>query len=266
MIDTVIYKCFLALKCPRHWPRGWRGWKPVQGGETVKDQDYAMQNDLLGLRVYVHADLIIKVEVDLPKLLFGHNGRLLKTQEDIDTALNRLHVALENISRPHGAFSGFYPGEQPDDFSTYYVRVDLVWQFDLKPEVVFLAMRNAKHPEINKRNGEYQNQTLVFPGSAIRISMYDKKVKDRARCPHHVLRVEIQLREDKIAEHFDLGQHALQTLDLRAVYAVYRDVLLRFGSDLIPDPDAKGTIEDFLVWTVVKLPQADPVGLYCHIK
>ncbi len=266
MIDTVVYKCFLSLKYPGSWPRGWKGWQPIKGGDTVPNEDYAMQNDLLGVRIFIHADLIIKVEADLPKLLYGHNGRLIKIQDHIDTALYRLAVALEQISRPHGVLSGYYPGDQDGDFSTYYTRVDLVWQFDLKPERVFLAMRNAKHPEINKRNGEYQGQTLIFPGSNIRISMYDKKAKAKRSCSHNVLRVEIQLRENKISEHFKLGQQGLKTLDLDTIYAVYRDTLLRFGSDLIPDPDVKGTVEDFLAWAVVKMPYDDPVGVYCQTK
>lgn len=266
MIDTIIYKCFLTLLHSGSWPKGWRGWKSINGGDTAPNEDYAMQNDLLGLRVFVDADVIIKVEADLPKLLYGHNGRLLKCQEDIDAALERLKLALQTISRPHGVRSGFYPGEQAGDFSTYYVRVDLVWQFDLKPGVVFLAMRNAKHPEINKRNGEYLGQTLVFPGTDIRISMYDKKAKDRASCPHNVLRVEIQLRDHKIAEHFGLDEHELQSLSFDATYRVYRSALTRFGSDLVPDPSVKGTIEDFLAWTVVKLRHDDPIAMYCTTK
>ena len=266
MIDTVIYKCFLALLYPGSWPRGWRGWKPIVGGDTVPDEDYAMQNDLLGLRVFVHAGVIIKVEADLPKLLYGHNGRLLKCQDDIDAALERLKLALETVSRPHGMRSGYYPGDRADDFSTYYIRVDLAWQFDLKPGVVFLAMRNAKHPEINKRNGEYRDQTLVFPGTDIRICMYDKKAKAKASCSHNVLRVEIQLRDHKIAEHFGLEEHELQILSFDTAYGVYRNTLSRFGSDLIPDQSGKGTIEDFLAWTVVKLCNDDPVGVYCATK
>lgn len=266
MIDTVTYKCFLALVYPGSWPRGWKGWKPVNTEDSLKDQDYAMQNDLPGIRVFIHADVIIKVEADLPKLLYGHNGRLLKSQEDIDAALYRLRLALETISRPLGILGGYYPGDRLEDFSTYYTRVDLVWQFDLAPELMILGMRNAKHPEINKRTGQWQDQTLVFPGTAIRISMYDKKAKERVPCRHNVMRVEIQLRDDKISDHFGLGQHPLKMLMLDAVYSVYRSVLLRFGSDLVPDPAAKGSIEDFLAWAVVKLPDEDPIGIYCATK
>ena len=174
--------------------------------------------------------------------------------------------SLQTISRPHGVRSGYYPGDQAGDFSTYYVRVDLVWQFDLKPRDVLLAMRNAKHPEINKRNGEYLDQTLVFPGTDIRISMYDKKAKARASCPHNVFRVEVQLHDHKIAEHFGLDEHELQSLSFDAAYQVYRSALTRFGSDLIPDPVVKGTIEDFLAWTVVELCHHDPVAVYCSTK
>ena len=266
MIDTIIYKCFLALLYPGSWPRGWRGWKSIKGGDELADEDHAMQNDLLGLRVFVHADVIIKVEADLPKLLYGHNGRLLKGQDDIDAALERLKLALKTVSRPHGVRSGYYPGDRKGDFSTYYIRVDLAWQFDLKPSVVLLAMRSAKHPEINKRNGEYLDQTLAFPGTKIRISMYDKKAKARASCAHNVFRVELQLRDHKIAEHFGLEERELQDLSFEDAYRVYRNAIGRFGSDLIPDPNGKGTIEDFLAWAVVKLRHDDPVGVYCVTK
>jgi hypothetical protein len=217
-------------------------------------------------RFLVHAGVIKKVEADLPKLLHGHNGRLLKSQQEIDAALARLKAVLETISQGLGTKNGFFPGDVPGDVWTYYTRIDLVWQFDLPPALVLLALRNAKHPEITKRTGEWQDQTLVFPGTKIRISMYDKKAKMRASCPHNVMRVEIQLHDEKIAEHIDFDGTVLKDLSFNAVYTAYRDSLLQFGFNRMPDPGARGTIKDYIAWAVTVLPDIDAVGMYCAIR
>jgi hypothetical protein len=265
VIDTIVYPCFLKLSAPAQWPKGWRGFRPitVEGNES---QDYAMTNELPGVRVFIHEGVITKVEADLPKLLYGHNARLLKSQEDIDLAFFRLRQVLQSIAKPMGAWNGYFPGDNPAETSCHFTRVDLVWQFDLDPSFVLLALRNAKHPEIHKRTGEWSGQTLAFPGTKIRISCYDKKAKARACVPHNVMRVEIQLSDEKISSHFGLGQGVLQTLSLQEAYKAYRDTLRQFGSDLVPDPNSKGTVADFLALMVTKLPDDDPVGTYCMMK
>jgi hypothetical protein len=225
-----------------------------------------MSNELLGIRVLIHGGVITKVEADLPKLLYGHNGRLLKSQQDLNTALARLKGVLATISQGLSDRNGFFPGDVAGDLWTYYTRIDLAWQFDIAPAFVLLAMRSAKHPEITKRTGEWQDQTLVFPGTKIRISIYDKKAKMRAACPHNVMRVEVQIHDEKIAEHIDFDGTLLKALSFAAAYAAYRDALLQFGTDRVPDPTTKGKLEDYLAWVVTALPDADPVGMYVATK
>ena len=265
MIDTVVYTCFLLLLPPEQWLKGWRGWRP-EGDDTRPFQGYEriIRHSLLGIRLFIRAGSVVKVETDLPKLLYGHNGRLIKTQAELDCASARLRQALQTVCHAAGPTVGFYPGEVAGDLQTHYKRIDLVWQFDLAAAFVFAALRNAKHPEIHKAKGEWQDQTLVFPGTKLRVSIYDKKAKERARCSHHVLRFEVQLHGEKIDQHFAVAENnVLRRLLIDRAYAAYRDVLLGFGSDLVPDPEHEGTVADFVALMVTKLPDGDPVTLYC---
>ncbi len=267
MIDTVTYTCFLALLPPEQWLKGWWGWRPEgNNGQPFAGFEHKIQHSLLGIRLFVRAGtgMVVKVEVDLPKLLYGHNGRLIKTQMDLIRAFARLKQALQTVCQLANPCRGYHPGDVPGDLQTHYTRVDLVWQFDLATAFVFNALRNAKHPEIHKRKGEWQDETFVFPGTKLRISIYDKKAKERAHCEHNVLRFEVQLRDGKIDQHFAVTENAVLThLQVDLAYAAYRKVLLGFGSDLVPDPNCKGTILDYLAWVVTKLPDDDPVSVYC---
>ena len=268
MIDTVVYTCFLLLLPPEQWLKGWRGWRS-EGDNARPFQGYerSIKHSLLGIRLFVRAGMVVKVEVDLPKLLYGHNGRLIKTQAGLDCAFARLKRVLQTVCVQAAPNHGYHPGDMEGDSQTHYTRIDLVWQFDLAAAFVFAALRNSKHPEINKAKGEWMGQTLVFPGTKLRISIYDKKAKEHAKCSHNVLRFEVQLHGDKIDQHFAVTENTvLQRLMIDRAYVAYRDVLVGFGSDLVPDPDHKGTIEDFLALMVTKLPDDDPVGLYCLTK
>ena len=268
MIDTIVYTCFLALLSEDRWLKGWQGWWPKgRDGQPFQRYENYLKHSPLGIRLSIRAGTVVKVEVDLPKLLYGHNGRLLKTQAELDRAFVRLKLALQTICVEAAPGHGYHPGDIEGDLQTHFTRIDLVWQFDLAPAFVFGALRNAKHPEIHKAKGEWQDQTLVFPGTKLRIIIYDKAAKERAKCSHDVLRFEVQLHGEKIDQHFAVAENNVLTrLPIDRAYAAYRSVLLGFGSGLVPKPDGEGTIEDFLAWVVTKLPDSDPVGVYCQTK
>jgi len=126
MFDTLSYACFLTLLasygstglCPR-------GWKcsvfthaadgPPSGGFDMK-----LEHPLLGIRIFAREGIIVKVEAELPKLLYGHNGRLLATQAEVDAALQRLKAILQTFSEPLGPKLGFFPRDNPCDTQTHY--------------------------------------------------------------------------------------------------------------------------------------------------
>lgn len=270
MIDTITFTSFLALLPSSQWIKGWRSWRPEgDSGQPFTGYERIVKHDLLGIRLFVQAGsgIVVRVEADLPKLLFGHNGRLITTQAQLDCAFARLRQALQTVCQLASPHRGYHPGDLAGDTATHCTRIDLAWQFDLAPAFVFLALRNAKHTEIHKRKGEWQDETLVFPGTKLRISIYDKKRKERARCEHNVLRFEVQLHDDKIDRHFGVPKNGvLQRLLIDTAYAAYRNVFLGFGSDLVPDPARRGSIFDYVAWVVTKLQDDDPVGVYCLTK
>lgn len=270
MFDTVAYSAFLALLptqndeklCPPSWKRS----DFSRGGEQLPSHfDFKLENALFGVRVFGQRGVIRKGEVELPKLLYGHNGRLLAAQSDVDLALSRLKAVLKTIATPYGEGSGFFPGDRLGDPHAHYTRLDVVWQFDIDPAFVFLALKDAKHPEINKRTARYEGETILFPGTNLQISAYDKKAKMKSKQTQNAVRIEVRYEDEKLRQHF-CPEGRKKYLDFEAAYNIYRTALLGFGFVATPNPAEKGGLQDYLAWVASHIPDHDAVGVYCAMK
>jgi hypothetical protein len=135
---------------------------------------------------------ILWVECSLPRLLFGHNGRLLENQGQLRDALDRLRIKLlEFVTVP--------PVEQ-----WKVSRLDIVWNFDLPASYLIRAHSTLMIPGV--RNGA----TLWCGGAGVSwkaaksrfvIRMYDKTKK--MHVSGQVLRVEISLRQNHLYQRLD---------------------------------------------------------------
>lgn len=162
-----------------------------------------------------------KAECSLPKLLFGHNGRLLESQDQLDAALAKLRVVLGSVADVP-AISEWEPW-----------RVDIVWNFDRLARPLILAHAALRVPGI-------QHGATLFGGgdgvswrgakSNFMVTLYDKA--RQMRVPGSVLRAEVSLRRDHLARRL----HGGDWHDFAALWRTYRNIMTGF-------PAVEGTAE-----------------------
>lgn len=118
MIDTV--KMFFPHARRKHVPAHWKvtaitETKTVDDGTECDFKKCVYIDKETGLRASGDENEIRFVEVSLPRLLYGTNAKLIKSQTDINNALWLVRRKLNEIGV-----------RQTADF--YFTRVDLVWQ------------------------------------------------------------------------------------------------------------------------------------------
>jgi hypothetical protein len=143
-----------------------------------------------GVRVWTDSSgtTLEMVECSLPKVLFGHNGKVLETQSQLDAALGKLHGILTEAA------------DMPDVAMWDPWRVDLAWNFDLPARSLVLAHAALRVPGIQSGGTLHAGcHGVSWRGAKSRfmVTLYDKARK--MRVPGSVLRVEISLRGGQLA-------------------------------------------------------------------
>jgi hypothetical protein len=154
----------------------------------VPQQPGLMLNIAKGVkaRVDVTGRHVKGIECSLPTVLFGHNGRVLSSQAEIDCALARLsEIAALVVDGP--SLDALCPQ-----------RVDIAWNFDCPAQVVIRAHSHMRIPQVRKGPTRYDDDRgISWRGtrSAFLLTMYDKcrKMRVAGSC----LRVELRLRGGK---------------------------------------------------------------------
>ncbi len=166
-----------------------------------------------GLKVWADrsGEILEKAEFSLPKLLFGHNGRLLTSQSDIDAALALVSHRLKEI-----AFV-------PDLADWNPRRVDLVWNYNLPALPLIVAHAPLRVPGIlNGATLHNGGQGVSWRGgkSHKMITLYDKS--RQMHVPGSVLRGEVSLRAEQLLRYLP-GEtwHSFKLL-----YRTYRSLLM----------------------------------------
>ena len=215
MIDTV------RLRQPRYLrdSASRRNWeirtirREVAYDDGLEDEYLQSYNGIhkkLGIRFFGSRDQIITVEASLPRVLFGHNGRLLLSQAEINAALRKLDRTLGKISQP------------PEDCMEF-LRVDLVWHVPGSCAEFVLAHRDVRHPRVRKVTCVYDGESITWGGSALRLMIYDKAKRELGR-PGDFVRVEAQIRGHMLTEFFDDHGHVL---DFGQCYRHLRKLVLQ---------------------------------------
>ena len=187
--------------------------REVAGSEGFEDeylQSYQGIHKKMGIKFFGNRDQIVAVEASLPRVLFGHNGRLLLSQAHINAALGKLDRALDKISqRPEGDLE--------------YTRVDLVWHVPGSCAEFILAHRDVRHPRVRKATCVYDKESITWGGSAFRLIIYDKTKKEDGH-PGDFVWVEAQLRKHMLIPLFDDSHRAL---DFHRCYRHLRALVLQ---------------------------------------
>ncbi len=151
-----------------------------------------------------------RAECSLARVLFGHNGKVLADQAQLDAALAKLNDVLNSVA------------EVPSEAEWTPWRLDLVWNFNLQARPLVLAHAALRVPGI-------QSEGTIFPGgygvswrgakSGFIVTLYDKARK--MHLPSSVLRAEISMRGQQLARRL-AGR---DWRDFLALYLTYRGIM-----------------------------------------
>lgn len=215
MIDTVQYRQprYLRESASR------RNWNIETVMREVIDSDGLEDEQLRrvrgvhkhkGIRFFGNRDQIVSVQASLPRLLFGHNGKLLRSQAEMTAAFRKLNRTLDKISHP-------------PEGSRVFKRIDLVWHVPGRCADFIAAHQKVRHPRVRKATCVYDGESITWRGSAFSLMIYDKAKKQLGQ-PGEFVRVEVQLRNHMLDEF--LGE--LETeLDFTQCYRYFRRLVLQ---------------------------------------
>ena len=225
MVDTVRVEYFGKWRggTPAGWTRieSQRSAQAMDGKAVVK-AGRMMVNEETGLRIGGDTEYATWFEVSLPRLLFGNNGIVIRTQEQIDEAVRKAMGLAEAVSEP------MLQGTNPR-----CTRLDLVAQFLIEPSDMMLAHRETAHPRVRGRKSYYVGESLHFVGKERRCRIYDK-VKEMQGKPGHVTRVEWQLRGDALRHDMRRDFVALRNLNIEDCYDAFRRLCMEFEPKALP--------------------------------
>ncbi|HOW64854.1 MAG TPA: hypothetical protein PK256_06170 [Verrucomicrobiota bacterium] len=191
------------------------------GGKAVPSRRWHLIHTPTGLRASGSEAAMHQFEVSLPRVLFGHNGRLLKSQKEIDTAMDQVREILDEI------------GEGPDE-PPVFKRVDLVWQFKGDPKLFIAAHEKARHRRIRRDAVRFENGSLTWIGSSRSVVIYDKLLEMTRNQPGDVVRAEVRLRGCALKRMF--GPEPIRQLSFDRCYEAYRNTMLGFCPNKVPRP------------------------------
>jgi hypothetical protein len=162
-----------------------------------------------GVRFYHDGFDNCKAEAELPKLLWGHNGRLLANQAEIDASVARFRSILSQQGK-------FEPWQ--------LVVVDLVWQFQTRPADVILAHQWLRFPGVRSWPSLLKgDKEISWRGSRLGLKFYDKA--------EGVLRVELRLAGKQLQKRID----ADAPLNFDELYQVFRADVLKLPPVQLPE-------------------------------
>jgi hypothetical protein len=150
-----------------------------------------------------------KAEVELPKLLWGHNGRLVANQAELDHSVARFRAVLS---------------QQVEFASWQLVLIDLVWQFQTRPADVILAHQWQRFPGVRSLPSLLcGGREISWRGTRRGLKLYDKA--------DGVLRVELRLAGGQLRKRIDDDA----PLDFAELYRVFRAEVLKLSPIQLPE-------------------------------
>ena len=206
--------CFLPIRCSRE--------NDAKKTERAMHPVYHSSFDLFAdgaLRVYTRSEecektnrseqFIYYIELNLRKILWGHNGRTIADGEDLCHALLIVRHAMKHLLvRPEEA-SHLIPGVGGNETS-YWQRMELamdVWDPDL---VIRRRLEWMRSPSVRRKQKFYEHTSLL-DGKELDLKVYDKleQMRDRHSMPikkvkiigeDPITRLEVALRRNKMTD------------------------------------------------------------------
>lgn len=227
MIDTIRFRTNLQPKPDLKKTGEWTETPSTSGGNTKGVSFRRLVHTNSKLRLLFDDRTGWSVEVSLPRVLFGDNERILKSQRDIDEALQKLDSLIRSATT-------FYAGCEE------FRRVDLCWSIPgngIRAWIEVLWMLSPR--EFGGKVIIYRGESITWESKrdgrhkkpALRLLMYDKKFEKTGRYRDGAIRVELQLQGNAAAAFVAQGGKGgkkTSPLDFKRCYTHLREVLLRF--------------------------------------
>jgi hypothetical protein len=151
------------------------------------------------------------IELNLRKILWGHNGINIRDGEDLCSALLIARHALQRLlSNPDDA-SKLIPGLDESNVS-YWKSTELAMDLRDPGSVIRRHLERMRSPAV-RRNPRFYENTSLLDGKNIKIKVYDKfaQMKDRHKTPKKkieigldpITRLEVKLLKGKLTD-FDM--------------------------------------------------------------
>jgi len=204
MIDTISFTIDAHLRPDLQLNALPIGWTANACGQMMNDHAF-QKLDLvckpIDLHIYGSARGFTSVRANLPKILWGHNGRLIKTEDELKVALQWLDWFLRSVMEPSEPNDGFIPGMSPMTAACHFTRIDMAWHFPMESGV-FAALSRARHKKIRSLPSFIKGQTVQLDGSLLEIIAYDKveQMRLRKQFHHHIHRVEFRVKNKGLSE------------------------------------------------------------------
>lgn len=167
-----------------------------------------------------------KIEGSIPRLVHGHNGRVLLDQYEVDRGL--------------AAFRDLVDGLFPDGWVLRrFSRVDLAWQFPGDTADWSRVFRYARHPAVREAAKCYPDNTgLTWGKGDCMIRLYDKGEEMRhkgVQVPEGPgpVRLEVQFRGSRLVERFRSDGWAAVS-DFSNLYRVYKEFFMLLQGCRVP--------------------------------
>lgn len=168
-----------------------------------------------GVRLWHDGEGNCKAEAELPKLLWGHNGRVLANQSELDEAITKFRAIL-------------LPKVKLDSWQ--WVFIDLFWQFRARAADIIFAHQWLRFPGVRSLPSLlYGGKEISWRGSRITLKFYDK-ARHLGR-GQGILRVELRLAGAQLRQRID-EKAPLNFLEL---WRVFRGELLKLAPVELPE-------------------------------
>lgn len=270
MIDTITMMCSGALRREylglQDLPLDWQCRACGYLSPCTELQSVIVECKRLDLRIWGCGRGFNRIEANLPKLLFGHNGQVITTAEQLECSIQWLEYLVGLIMTPAGLYAGFFPGRPTPIIGNHFTRIDLAYQFPAEAGV-FLALSNASHPRIRSQHSLMKGQTVHLKGSFLEILAYEKvrQMRIGSKVPNDVHRLEFRLKNRALSElYLGNGNEGYGKL----TFDWCRDVMRKLACETQAPPllGKVGKVCHFLAAIDAEAPLLDVVDKYIHYR
>lgn len=270
MFDTIRFTISARLKpsfsVPNNLPEGWSADACGVYSNDSRFQKFRLECAPIGLRVWGDQFKITSVEVSLPRILFGHNGRLIQDEQSFIAAMVWLNYFLRSILDPLPPNDGLIPGLSARTPDCHFTRIDLCWHLP-GTSGVLASLGNAQHERIRSLPSFIRGETVSLRGSFLQIVAYDKVREMRLMrgISSEIHRVEIRFKNKALTEVYPYADgNGYRHLTFSWGEQMMRKVASETHARILPSLPEKG-IHQFLAFLETEWPLLDATENYVRI-